>query len=289
LLLGEYAAALEASRRVVAVLEEIGDVWNLSVALMVSSRTAAALGDFGKALEGAARGAALAQQLHVIRFRVYNLLTLGIVHREMEDVHAAWQIDREAADLAAQVGGAWLPLALTWRACDEAARGRLDDALTLQAQARRVVEEGQMQVETEEVTATDCRLALQRGDAAGALESVSHLLAHIDEHGTRHWRPPALLLRAECLAGLGRREAATRAFQDAVEDAERIGAAPVLWRALAGLAEQQRAADDLQASVESARQGHAVVERLAASVPDEGLRATFLQSQRVQRLVTLAG
>ena len=64
---------------------------------------------------------------------------------------------------------------------------------------------------------------------------------------------------------------------------------PWRWRALAGLAEAQHAVGDRDEGTASARAGQDIIERLAATVPDERLRATFLQSARVQRVLTLAG
>jgi hypothetical protein len=63
----------------------------------------------------------------------------------------------------------------------------------------------------------------------------------------------------------------------------------VLWRALAGLAGAQRALGQEEESAANARRAREIVGRLAATVPDERLRAMLLQSAKVQRVLTLAG
>ncbi len=75
----------------------------------------------------------------------------------------------------------------------------------------------------------------------------------------------------------------------AADEAERLGRMPVLWHALAGLAEAQRSMGKSDQAAECAGRARQIIERLAATVPDERLRATFLQSSKVQRVMSLAG
>jgi tetratricopeptide (TPR) repeat protein len=162
--------------------------------------------------------------------------------------------------------------------------------LTFVRQARRLVDTGQTQVESaEEVTAAEGRIWLARGKAAEAVAAARRLLTIVDAHDTRHWKPPGLLLLAECCLAGGDRDAAREAYTSAAGDAERMGGLPALWRALAGLAEVRQASGDAEAALASARRAHEIIERLASSMGDERLRATFLQSARVQRVIALAG
>ncbi len=55
------------------------------------------------------------------------------------------------------------------------------------------------------------------------------------------------------------------------------------------LAEAQRALGQAQGSAASAARAREIIDRLAATVPDKRLRATFLQSAKVQRVAALAG
>ena len=62
-ILGDYVAAQADVDRSIAVLTEIGDVWNLSFALMVAAGIATHLGEFGKVLDYTTRSLDLARQI----------------------------------------------------------------------------------------------------------------------------------------------------------------------------------------------------------------------------------
>ncbi len=304
--LGRYDQAQAEVEQAVATLDEIGDVWNLSFALMVASRVHLPRGEFDKALEYAARGIQLARHLQAIRAAAYNLQGLGIIRRELEDYHGAWQADREAAELAGQVGGAWMPQAQAGLARDAAALGRFDEADAHIREAWRLLNEEETReyfpldvTEAEErvriargqaeVTEAEGRVRIARGQAKEAQEAAKRLADMVAVNQLNHWHIPALLLEAEArMAGADPIGAATL-FAAASDEAARIGRPPAQWRALAGLAEAQRALGQTEASVASARRAREIIDRLAASVPDERLRATFMQSSRVQRVAALVG
>ncbi len=234
----------------------------------------------------------LAQQIDAGRQAVWSLINLGMVHREIEDFHGAWQADREAIDLArtGEVGVHWMPIVCSSYALDAAALGRLDDAEAYIEEAQRALAEGPNRADfLQEVTHAEGRVLLALGRTAEARDTATILSEMVAATGTLHWRVSALLLRADATLALGDAEGAAPAYAAAAEEAERQGRPPALWRALAGLAEMQRMLGQVQESVASAGRAREIIERLAASVPDERLRAAFLQSTKVQRVVTLAG
>jgi len=290
LIQGEYADGQREIEHSLATLEEIGDVWNQSAGSMVASRIAAALGQFGDALAYASVGAALGRQLGVSRFVTYNLIGTGIVQRELEDLHGAWQVDSEACNLARHATGSWFPQALAALARDAVALGRVDDALACIRDARAELARSQTRVDfPEDVAHAVGVVLLGQGKPAEAANAGRALLEMVEASGNAHWTTPALLLIADAAAALGNWEDARQNYARAVEDAEDRGHTPALWRALAGLAEAQRSMGQVEAAAASARRAREIIERLAATVPDERLRATFLQSARVLRVITLAG
>ena len=290
--LGDYGDAQAHAERSVAALSEIGDVWNSSFALGRASRICTTLGHFDKALDYATRGLALARQINAGRPVMSNLWSLNGIHRELEDFHGAWQADREWADLArtGEVGAFLMPARLSALAFDSAALGRMDEAMAHVQEARRALGEGQTRMDfPEEATHVEGRVFLVLGQAARALDSARRLFQMVVANGTLHWRVPALLLSADATASLGELVTAASTYRAAAEEAERSGRAPALWRALAGLAETQRALAHAQEATASAGRAREIIDRLAAAVPDERLRATFLQSAKVQRVLALAG
>ncbi len=289
LLLGEYARAHAEVQRSLATLDEIGDVWNSCPALHVASRIATAQGNLGTAIALATKGASLARQLDVVRFRAYNLMAAGIAFRELEDYQAAWQADQEAVDVAARAGGAFVPLVLAGMARNALALGRLGDASEFILRARDEISRSQTRLEfLESVTHAEGHVWLAQGRVADAA-AAAHAALDAAASGARHWTMAALLLAGDCAAATGEWHDAAQRYRHAAERASQTMSPPSQWRALAGLAETQHAVGHREAASAAAQSARNAIERIAATVPDERARATFLQSARVQRVVTLSG
>ncbi len=287
---GQYAEAQAVAQRSLATLEEIGDVWNLSPCLWVNTIIATCLGDFGRALEQGSRGGSLARQIGGIRFAEYNLLAMGVLHRELEDYHGAWQLDREAASLAGKVGQTWRPWVEASLALDTAGLGRLDEAQAHVKNAHRLLRETQTLLAfPQEVTYAEGQVFLARGQAAEARGAGQALAELVADTGTVHWHILALLLQGDAAMAQGEHEPALRLYRAAAEEAEVLARLPALWRALTGVAEAHRARGVEGEAQAAAARARDVIDRLAATVPDERLRAVFLQSPKVQRVVALAG
>ena len=290
--LGEYAEAQAEAQRSIAALAEIGDVWNSAFALVIAARVATTLGQFGKALEYANRGLGLARQIGAGRSVVLNLWTLSVVQWEMENHTDAWQTAHEAIELArtGEDFGALLMWNLSSLALNEAALGRTDQAHARIEEARRSLRVGQSAADyAHDLAHTGARVLLALGRRAEAREAAKVLLEEVAASDNQHWRTPAMLLLADATFALGDQAAAVQVYEAVVEEAQGLGRTPVLWRALAGLAEAQRALGQAEESASSARRAREIIDRLAATVPDERLRATFLQSTKVQRVAALAG
>jgi class 3 adenylate cyclase/tetratricopeptide (TPR) repeat protein len=286
--LGELAEAQAAAQRSLTILEEIGDVWNMAAALFNAANIDVALGDFGRALEHARRGLQLARQIGATRLSVFSLLSLGTTCREMENWHGAWQADSEAAELASRVGGARLSSVPAALALDAAALGRAAEAQAILEEAERARETTQARLDFQELVHARGRVQLALGDTVAAAATGRALAEDAAATGALHWRLPGMLLAAESAFALGDFKAAVETFEEAAKEAARMGRQPALWRAVAGLAEGRRALGQSDAAAKLARQAQDVVDGLAATIPDESLRAAFLQSARVQRVAALA-
>jgi tetratricopeptide (TPR) repeat protein len=289
--LGDYAQARSDIERCLAIFAEIGDVWNFPSALWIAAAIECTLGEFGKAIDYVTRGLNLAKQIKAIRFTVNNLVAMSMLHRELEDHLTAWQADQEALESTGIAGGWWTPPALAAAALDAAALGRLSEAETRIAEARRALDGARVTVDfAQEILHAQGRVLLAAGKAAEARHASKSLLKLADLTRTSgHWRIPALLLEADAATSMGEGEVATSIYMRTIEEATRVGRMPSLWRALAGLAEVQRMRGQPDAAASTARQAREIIDRLAASVSDERLRATFLQSAKVQQVMSLAG
>ncbi|HEV8338636.1 MAG TPA: tetratricopeptide repeat protein [bacterium] len=287
---GDYVTSQAEADRSVAVLGEIGDARNLSPALFVQANLAAIRGDFGRALTLAARGVDLASQIGAVRIHVYSLLIIGRVHRELEDYAGALATDEEALALGHQVRGVWLPVIRASLAADKAALGRWEEAETEITRARRALEETETRLDfAEEVAYLEGLSEILHGRPAEAHRIAEHLARLVEIGEAKHWRVPGLLIAGEAAAALGEHTDALGQFQEAAREAETTGRLPALWRALAGMTEVHKTQGRPGEASASAQKGREIIERIAASVPDERLRAVFLHSRRVQRVLALAG
>lgn len=287
--LGEAAEGLAAGQRSLAILGEIGDVWNMAAALFNTANAAAALGDFGAALEYARRGLHLGRQIEAVRMTAFSLQSIGSVYREIENWHGAWQADSEAAELAGKFAGAWLPSVPAGLAMDAAGLGRLGEAQAILEEGEHALGRTQVRLDVFELAHARGRVRLALGNREAAASTGRELTESAATARAPHWLVPGLLLTADATFALGDVKAAAETYARAAHEADRSGRRPALWRALAGLAEAQRSLGHLDTAAESARRAQEMIDRLAATITEESLRAAFLQSARVQRVAALAG
>ena len=103
-----------------------------------------------------------------------------------------------------------------------------------------------------------------------ARDKATALAEAVVSSGAVSFRVLALLLSADSTAALGDTEAAAKTYGEAVDEAERTGRTPVLWRALAGLAEVQRKLGRAQESAANAMRAKVVIDRLSAQKRAQG-------------------
>jgi hypothetical protein len=166
----------------------------------------------------------------------------------------------------------------------------VDEADAALREARKSLEATQTRLDFPcHITEAEGRLHLARGRPLETRQAARMLTAMAEANDMRHWSVPAMLLEADALRGLDAADAAAQRYEEAAREADRVGRPPMTWRALAGLAEARRQLGRLEAVTETAERAVQIVERLAATLDDERLRAIFMQSERVQRIMTLAG
>ncbi len=286
----EYAQAMADAERALATLTEIGDARNACTAHYMLGRVTVTLGDFARALAAGARGLSLARELGARRMIVYHSPTFARAYRELEDFRSALQTDVLAADLVKEVARSWGAVVHASLALDLVGLGQIEEAQEHIGTARQVLAAIGPRIDSaQEVAHGEGLVMLAAGRPAEARVAAQALADLAKTAGTPHWHVPALFLEAEATAALGDGPAAIQLYLKTAEEAERTGQLPLLWRTLAGLAGVHRARGDLPAAADAARRAKEIIERLAASVPDERLRAVFLQSAKVQRIMTLAG
>jgi tetratricopeptide (TPR) repeat protein len=291
-IMGDYAKAQAEIQKSITILAEIGDIWNLSFAFYVAAGISTTWGELGKALDYATRGLGFAKQVEAARPAVRNLINLGRVHRELEDFRGAWQADFEALELThkGEVGAFTHPVALVGLALDALGLGQREDARTYVEQAQLALDKTKSVLDyPQQVTHARARVCLALGHEAEGDEVIHELSCIVTSSGTKLWRIPALLLDAEAPAAWGDAAVAVAKYGLVIQEAERWEHLPMIWRSLAGLAEAHQRLGEYAEAAAAARRAREIIDRLAATIPDERLRSTFLQSARVQRITALIG
>ena len=121
-------------------------------------------------------------------------------------------------------------------------------------------------------------LSLAMGNPDRALQIIDHLItsaANIEAYGPRSI-PRLSFLRAQALAGLDRLAEAEVEFVSSQELAHSQGRYPMLWRVQLELGKLYLAQGRDEAAGQEFSAACAVVDRLAATIPDEDLRENYL-------------
>ena len=127
---------------------------------------------------------------------------------------------------------------------------------------------------------TPIAMGVAAGRADEALAMADALLDRLAREGFAAFRPDALALRGAALRALGRADEARAAYEQALDEANRLGVRWDEWNTLAALHALE---PDAARAADYRRRAAAAIDFLAGQLDDE-LRAAFLGRADVQRL-----
>lgn len=256
---------------------EIGWRSGEAYALGVLGFCLGAQGAYGRALGCARESLAVAEEIVHREWMASAHCGLGALHRDLLALPEARQHFEQALALAhAMDSPFWIRCAAGFLASTCVAGGDLARA---EAVLNAVVDPG-----TPARTAAQrlcwcarAELALARAEPGLALEIADRLIASAPNRSHDQVIPRLWQLRGEALAGLRRVDEAERQLRAAAQAAATARRRSLLWKiqlTLGRLYLAERRRDDAAAELSAAR---SLVAELAADVPDEALRANFLQ------------
>jgi tetratricopeptide (TPR) repeat protein len=138
------------------------------------------------------------------------------------------------------------------------------------------------------VTLVDAEVAWASGDYGRALSRANDLIASLRGFGIRPFMADALYLKGKALESQGRLDEASRAFKEALAEAEAVKSRRALWPILLALSDIDTRGGRLAESERLRRQARAVVEGIATRIPSAETRASFLASHPVRAVLAQA-
>ncbi len=235
-------------------------------------------GDYRRALELAERALQIAEAIGHRYWMTVALCALGGLYLDLLDPTAARRHLERARALARELSMAyWVRQATGRLALAHLHLHEPDRAVAVLAELPHTERPGAPVGQWWD-TYAHARLALTRRDAALALRMCDQMRGPAGADGRRPYDTPLLIrLRAEALTALGQIDTAAAEFQVVREAMRRQGTLSELWRIHASLGDLYRRsgrAEDARREFTAAR---ALIEQLAANIPDARLRDRFLE------------
>jgi class 3 adenylate cyclase/tetratricopeptide (TPR) repeat protein len=277
-LAGENAEALALSDESHRIAGEIGNRWGQSYSLLNSYHVDASQGNLGRALAKMRECIECADASGFMIPLAATRADMGALLANLGQVERGAGLAAEGLAVAQQVNPLAVPLVMASVAEVELLAGRLDEAqqavegsmserlpglLAFSAAANAEIQRG--------------RLAAIEGDHQHAIDVADHVMEWLRLLDVQLYNPAALLLKGTSLAALGKVDEAERTLLEGRDLARQLGFAPVLWQLDAALGELASRAGDAARADELRDEARTIVERLAASIDEEDVRASFLR------------
>ena len=233
-------------------------------------------GDYVRALALAQTGLTVAEDIGHQHWITFGHLALGALHLDLLALPGAQSHLERALELARVIGSRFFEtMGTAFLVSTFIQQDDLPHAHTVFESANLPWPPGSgMQ---RQAWAARAELALAQDNAPWTLQITDELrdtTLNLNEHAV----PPRLeWLRGRARAALGQRSQAVSMLTSAAEAAERHGWPTMQWRILANLAEVQQALGRRALAHEAVTGARAIVDALAAQVPDAALRQNFLQ------------
>jgi DNA-binding CsgD family transcriptional regulator len=271
-----FDECLHFGKQALTLAREIGQPSAEAYTLLSLGQTLGPRGEYAQAFEVAQAGLALSEQIEHHEWMTYGYWELGVLYLDLLALSQAQQQLEQALALAQEVGSwNWIRiisgfLAPTYLLQREFAKAEaiLTAALEPDAAIQTI---GQRLV-----WAARADLALARGEPGLALDITNRLIASAANLSEERVIPHLWKLRGEALAALHRAAEAETTLRAAQEAAHALGLRPLLWRICIALGKFYQAQAREAEAEQAFSTARVLIEELAASVPNEHLRAHFL-------------
>ncbi len=282
---GEYEPALECCRQALEICEKINNLWGQSYDQMLISFALFEQGELGSGIQRAGRSNQLADESGLLASSISMRSELAWVYAYC----GALEKGLPLLEHALQVAEAKQP---EWSAFPRAARVRMhllmDDIESAElAMGNEMLQPTSIPYAryTIFVCLANIELAVLKHDFERALALADELLDEVMPL-TRVDIPAVLHCKGNALAGLGRLEEALQVLTEGCSLARETDSNLHLWMILVDLADVRIHLGDAPGAQENLRQARQIVENIADSLVDVGLRDSFLNRPQVRALMS---
>ena len=259
------------------IAREIGQRSGEAYALYLLGLCLGSQGDYLHALEALHNSLAIAEELEHRQWMVAAHWASGAVYLDLLSLPLAQQHLRQALQLSHEIGSRhWIHTTAGSLASTSILQGDL-----VQAESILNAEIGpntpMQSIGQRMAWCARAELALARRDPDLALQVIDQLIVSAANVSARRGIPRLSKLRGEALTILHREAEAETALRSAQEMTTAQGARPLLWRicvALGTLYQTQSRQEEAERAFSTAR---AIIEELAANIPDEHVQEHFLR------------
>ena len=272
-----FAEALKLGELALKIAGEIGQRSDEAYALIYIGVYLGPRGEYGRALEAAQRGLAIAEDIEHRQWMAAGHWALGALYLDLLALSEAKPHLEQALALAQEIGSRfWTRIVSGFLALVSLAQHDVVRAESL-LNAALGPDDPTQTVGQRLVWYARAELALARNDASLALRIIDQLLASAVGLSSESSIPRLAKLRGEALTKLKQAAEVETILQQARAAALERGQRPLLWRIaidLGNLYQAQRRDEEAEHAFATAEE---LIEELAATIPDTVLRAYFLQ------------
>jgi tetratricopeptide (TPR) repeat protein len=289
---GEWAKAIETSRRAAAAAIEVHDGLSELFSNSFASLAHIALGEYAEGLAKLHDTLRKAHERNNAFFQGRITNTLGWFYQELGDFRRAHELNRESLDLARRINNsnveisAAINIGLDYLAFGEAPRAvsHLEETLTRVEKFGYGAHRWRWTIHT---TTYLAEALLAAGDAAAALVQAERALAEARAIGCMKYV-------GKCFALLGQIAVAERNSGRAIEEfgralaiARQLGYSPLTWQVAHRLASSEWGAGKQAEAFTHAQLAAETIATMASRIPEPALRETFLAWQPVNEAQAL--
>jgi DNA-binding CsgD family transcriptional regulator len=272
-----FAECLHFGEQALKIAREIGSRSAEIFALLSLGQYLGPRGEYAYALKVTQEGLQIAEAIEHRQWITLGDCLLGMLSLDLLDLKASQQYLRQALAQAQEIGSwnlirsvsGFLAQVLLLQQDQTSAEAILTAALEPDAAMQTL---GQRLV-----WAARAELALARGDPGRALDITDRLIASASNLSDGHVVPRLWKLRGEVLSALGRVAEAEAVLRDAQEAAQVQGLRPLLWRISVAQGLLYRTQGRKVEAAQAFSTTRALIEELAADLPDEQVREQFLR------------